>query len=200
MAYLTKWQTALNKRPLWQALVWVSTLAALTVNPVQAQLEEQGVARVNQMNNLEALLNICANGTEVMGIVVVPELFTAVVIGLLMRRYRFAGWMAAFAVLAPALGLFNPNLVNMIVSAMRDTSGSAAAIIIMLLVEVVVLIVALVGIIALQFLPTIIAVRQHKPNKDLVIGLNLGGLFLPPLGIAAMCFALKQDDGAMPVG
>ncbi|MBK7839879.1 MAG: hypothetical protein IPJ49_19830 [Candidatus Obscuribacter sp.] len=190
----------MNKRSLWQALVWVSTLAALTVNPVQAQLEEQGVARVNQMNNLEALLNICANGTEVMGIVVVPELFTAVVIGLLMRRYRFAGWMAAFAVLAPAFGLFNPNLVNMIVSAMRDTSGSAAAIIIMLLVEVVVLIVALVGIIALQFLPTIIAVRQHKPNKNLVIGLNLGGLFLPPLGIAAMFFALKQDDGAMPVG
>lgn len=200
MAYLPDWQTALNGKLPWQRLVCSLSLFALSVNAALAQSAEQSEARYYQMNNLAALLNICANGTEVMGIVVVPELFTAVVVGLLMRRYRFAGWMAAFAVLAPALGLLNPGLVNMIASAMRDTNGFAAAIIIMMLIEVIVLLAAVVGIIALQFLPTIIALRQHKSNKGLVIGLNLGGFILPPPGIAALCFALKEDDGAMPAG
>lgn len=200
MAHLTDWQTALSGKLKWQNLVCSLSLLALSFSPALAQSLEQPDARVYQMNNLEALLNICGNGTEVMGIVVVPELFTAVVVGLLMRRYRFAGWMAACTVLAPALGLFNPSLINMIVSALRDTSGFAAAVIIMMIIEVIVLLAAVVGIIALQFLPIIIALRQHKSNKGLVIGLNLGGLILPPLGIAALCFALKEDDGAMPVG
>lgn len=200
MAYLNGWQTALSRRLLWQTLVWGIALTALSVNPALAQLEEQGVARVNQLGNLEALLNICANGAEILSIIVVPELFAALVIALLMRRYRFAGWMAAFMILAPVFGLSNPILINTIGASMRDTSGASAAMIILVLVEIAVLIAMLLGFIALQFLPTIIAVRQHRSNKGLVIGLNLGGLFLPPLGIAAMCFALKQDDGAMPAG
>lgn len=78
--------------------------------------------RVNNLANLEALLNIIANGGEILGILLcVPLFFAGLLMTILMKGRRIFGVMVLLA--SPAvliMGLALPGLINWLVASARD--------------------------------------------------------------------------------
>lgn len=81
-----------------------------------------GTVRVNNLANLEALLNIIANGTEIMALSVAGNLFVA---GLILCCKSRGKPGIALLVAAPAFAVFGlaaPGIINWLVASARDAN------------------------------------------------------------------------------
>lgn len=80
-----------------------------------------GTVRVNMLANLEALLNITANGAAIIGIIWASVLLVTVH-RCMKTNSRKAKIRIAFGVCILALALATPGLVNWLVAAARDAN------------------------------------------------------------------------------
>lgn len=94
------------------------SIAAEGTDPMLLQgVNTAGTVRVNMLANLEALLNICANGAQFIGIIWGAFLLWACV-----RKLRQPGFgrALAFAMLPIILGVCTPGSINWVVATARD--------------------------------------------------------------------------------
>lgn len=83
--------------------------------------------RVNNLANLEALLNIIANGIEILSLAIgVPALF-AFPVGIFLLFKKNMRVYGIICIVAPIViiivGLATPGIINWIVASMRDSGG-----------------------------------------------------------------------------
>ena len=82
-----------------------------------------GTVRVNNLANLEALLNIIANGAEIMGVTNgIPTLLLAGVLLTLPDRRKWARWFFVLGFFLLIGGLSTPGLINWLLSDARDAN------------------------------------------------------------------------------
>lgn len=94
------------------------SIKAVGADPTLLQgVNTAGTVRVNMLANLEALLNICANGAQLTGIIWGAFLLWACV-----RKLRQPGFgrAFAFAMLPIILGVCTPGSINWVVATARD--------------------------------------------------------------------------------
>jgi hypothetical protein len=135
----------------------------------------------NNLANLEALLNILANGNEILGVAAGgPLLFMTwlpAACGLKGYWWKFLACSIALVL----VGLASPGIVNLAVS-----SHSAVGIIVATIICIL-LILLQVGLALLAaFAPIVIAFREKLEKKALIIGLNLASFILPLCWIGAV--------------
>ena len=92
---------------------------------VVAGVNKEGVVKVNNLANLEALLNIIANGAEILGIAIGgPLAVFGIPAGIVMLFFKGKRWLAIpFILTGPLIlltGLAMPGFINWLVASARD--------------------------------------------------------------------------------
>jgi len=87
--------------------------------------DSKGTVKVNNLANLEALLNILANGVEILGVAVGgPLCLFGVPAGIILLFFKGKRWFGAILlVLGPIIlgfGLATPGIINWLVASARD--------------------------------------------------------------------------------
>lgn len=111
-------QDAYSTAPQHLKEVEKHSIKAVGTDPTLLQgVNTAGAVRVNMLANLESLLNICANGAQLTGIIWGAFLLWACV-----RKLRQPGFgrAFAFAMLPIILGVCTPGSINWVVATARD--------------------------------------------------------------------------------
>jgi hypothetical protein len=156
----------------------------------------EGGVRVNNLANIEALLNIIANGLEIMGIANVGNFFAGAVVLFVKRKPLFGGIMLAMCPVSVTFGLATPGLINWLVASAHDAnwfSSEAGGDVNFLIAAPFVLIAALI-IFGIGFIPAIVAFRR-KSEYRWPIFFSTFVAWLVPFGWPALLFwALWESE------
>jgi hypothetical protein len=142
---------------------------------------------MDQTANIEALLNIMANGIEIMG---VAGGFPALLLCFIPFAAGLRGYTSKIAIASVCMiiiGLAFPGVVNLMVSSSGD-SHTGFGVIIALIISGVVGLGMLAASIGIYFLPTIIAYREGRPQRTAMTICNLLG-FIPLAWLGAYIWA-----------
>jgi hypothetical protein len=101
------------------------TSSATSTDEDSSGANSDGTVKVNNLANLEALLNIIANGAEILGIVIGgPLTFFGVPAGLILLFMKGKRWIGGLLlVVGPMIlgfGLATPAIINWMVASARD--------------------------------------------------------------------------------
>jgi hypothetical protein len=101
------------------------TSSATSTDEDTSGSNSDGAVKVNNLANLEALLNIIANGAEILGIVIGgPLTFFGVPAGLVLLFMKGKRWIGGLLlVIGPMIlgfGLATPAVINWLVASARD--------------------------------------------------------------------------------
>lgn len=139
----------------------------------------------SNLTNLEALLNIIANGLEIFGIAGGFGLFIGGISILFLKKWSVAVKLIVIGVVTSIIGLSAPQTINWIIASMGD-----AGIVVVALFGLVLSLVLMFGV---GFLPTIVAFKRQKANRKLILVLNIL-LSLIPFGWNIALFMAFMND------
>ena len=151
----------------------------------------------NSLPNLTALINIIANGVEVLGIATgIPNLALGwIPMACGAKGYTSKIYLACIANIV--LALLTPVIINAIMS-MAGGANRELFIGLGVVVGIVLGLVTMSLCLALFLSPLIMAKREKLPSTGLIIGLNVGSfllpiLWLPALIVASLAVTKKQN-------
>ena len=132
-------------------------------------------AIVDNLANLEAVLNIIANTTEIWGISSVGNFFFAAIGAFVLKRMKLGGIMIALCPVLLTYGLAAPGIINWIAVSARDAQFEAATGV-LAVVSALVLVVLLMGV---GFTPALIAAKRDHPHKWVIFGMTFISWLIP---------------------
>jgi hypothetical protein len=145
-------------------------------------------------SNCEAILNIFANGADILGKSGGTEFLLGALSVLFLKKKLIAGKLAAVGILALLVGFVTPGTIAWIVASVRDANIPMSS------AEPWLWIIGIIGLLGVlafaiisALLPTIIAFKTDKQNKKLVLILNILLLFIPLGWNVALFISLKDD-------
>jgi hypothetical protein len=146
------------------------------------------------MSNIEALLNIFANGTEIFGISLGMGLLIGALSILFLKKWSTAAKLAAAGVPVLLFALATPVVINWVVASIRDFNFPAHIESPLLwFTTAVCFLVALAFFLIGWLLPTIVAFRRHKRNRVVILVANILLSFVP-FGWSIALFMSFMDD------
>ena len=128
----------------------------------------EGTVRVNNLANLEALMNIFANVSEIYGIAAAPGYFFGAVAAFIKRQWILGGFLLSLVVISPILAIAMPGLINWLVASGRDAGNLEMGVVIVGVLALVTFAFTMV----LTFIPSICAFKRNHSKKMLIFGLN----------------------------
>lgn len=135
---------------------------------------------VNSLANLEALLNICCNGCEILCITLGAPLLLMSWLPKVCGLRGYSLKLAGTALLMLVIGLGQPSVINFLIGSRSDVGIFAAVVLGGFLCA------AMLGLgMAACFAPLLIALREGLKRQALIGGLNAAGFVLPIFWIAA---------------
>lgn len=146
----------------------------------------------SQMSNFEALCNICANLSEIVGIKSgVAFLFAGfLLVWTTQKRIAFKLIIAGFVVLV--VGLSVPGIVN---GTYRNFAPGGLPEMVGVVIYGLMAIIGLVFGIATFFVPAVVCNRRGVKFTNMMAICSWVGIFLPPALSFAMFLAFKADTG-----
>ncbi len=167
--------------------------AQTAVIGIEGPEEEQKYAqeqaeKEKKLANLEAMLNIVANGTEIAFIASVGFYLIGAVICFIRKRFFMGTVLIGLCPLVAIIGLATPDTINWVVASARHgkldlfTVGTAMAVVGGLL--------TVINAVFALFLPAMIAFKEQHPKKWIIFGLCFIAWFIPFGWIGLMVWAL----------
>jgi hypothetical protein len=103
--------------------VFIAVILSVPVCIAAPAGKDTDAGRVNNLANLEALLNIIANGGEILGLACGCKIFPCGIALLFLPERRFLGAILAFGGLVIGTGgLALPGIINWLVQSARDAN------------------------------------------------------------------------------
>lgn len=153
---------------------------------VVPEVAGDGAVRVNNLANLEALLNIIANGIEILGIANVGSYFVGAIIAFIRRRMILGTLLVLLCPVSLIGGLAAPGVINWLVASARDANltESPEAMAVMLIPMVVC---AFAFLLAVGFIPAIVAFRAKHEQRWIIFFMTFIA-WIVPFGWPALLF------------
>lgn len=144
--------------------------------------DTEGGVRVNELANLEALLNIMANGLEIYGIASTGSFFAGAIIMFIMRKPLYGVIMLIACPVSVTLGLATPGVINWLVASLRDANMEDQ-----FYLAFIPLLFALLATVVIGFIPSMIAFKRKHEHRWPIFGATFVS-WLVPFGWPALLF------------
>ncbi len=145
------------------------------------------------LNHLEALLKIIANGAEILLLALVPNLLLGGVLVFFLTPKRMIGLkLAAVAIAAGGIGLVLNDMVISLVAHLQPLGTLGAQLVLWLLVLGLFLL-SIIWFFGVFFLPSSIAFNKGKHNTTVIILMNLCLFWIPFVWPILLFLALKDE-------
>lgn len=153
-------------------------------------VDSAGTVRVNSLANMEALLNIVANGIEIWGIGSVGNFFAGAIICFVLKRPVFGAICVILCPVSLVFGLGTPGMINWLVASARDANLFEGPNATSFLIPIILL--PVVVVLAIGFIPAVIAFRRNHQHRFAILGTTLVA-WMVPFGWPALLFWSMWD-------
>jgi len=144
------------------------------------------------LSNIEAILNICANLTEIVGVRYGVGFIVAAALIAFIKKWRVARNYLLIAIGSLMCGFAMPGAMNWAVATIRDAQAQDLLLLLAVLCGVIALAVLVVGI-GLLYLPVHIAKKRQKKRIGWIIGLSALSILFGILWSIALFLAHRDD-------
>lgn len=142
--------------------------------------------------NIEAIANICANGTEIVCIKYGAGFILAGILILFIRKWGFAFECMVRGILVVVAGLATPGIVNLIMTSLVDAHLQSLLWVFGAACATLAFAVA-IAFFAMLWYPGYMARKRGKENINAIIALSAFSILIPFLWSIALFLAYKKD-------